>query len=61
MASIKIDCSQISKVQMDSLCRTLLAGIERFYSDEENVRRYEAWLQRCKEAGKDYDNDKQTA
>lgn len=45
MASVKIDCKQIPRVQMDSLCRTLLAGIERFYSDPENVYRYEAWLQ----------------
>ncbi len=24
---IKIDCAQIPRVQMDSLCRTLLAGV----------------------------------
>lgn len=44
MANVKIDCTQIPRVQMDILCRTLLAGIERFYSDPENLRRYEAWL-----------------
>lgn len=48
MANVKIDCTQIPRVQMDILCRTLLAGIERFYSDPENLRRYEAWLQKCK-------------
>ena len=45
---------------MDILCRTLLAGIERFYSDPENLRRYEAWLQKCREEGKFYDDDTQT-
>lgn len=49
MANVKIDCTQIPRVQMDILCRTLLAGIERFYSDPENLRRYEAWLQKCRE------------
>ena len=44
MANVKIDCTQIPRVQMDILCRTLLAGIERFYSDPENLRRYEVWL-----------------
>ena len=34
MANVKIDCTQIPRVQMDILCRTLLAGIERFYSGE---------------------------
>ena len=50
MANVKIDCTQIPRVQMDILCRTLLAGIERFYSDPENLRRYEAWLQKCSHA-----------
>ena len=53
MANVKIDCTQIPRVQMDILCRTLLAGIER--------RRYEAWLQKCREEGKFYDDDTQTA
>lgn len=61
MANVKIDCTQIPRVQMDILCRTLLAGIERFYSDPENLRRYEAWLQKCREEGKFYDDDTQTA
>lgn len=38
MANVKIDCTQIPRVQMDILCRTLLAGIERFYSDPENTQ-----------------------
>ena len=53
----QIDCTQIPRVQMDILCRTLLAGIERFYFDPENLRRYEAWLQKCREEGKFYDDD----
>lgn len=57
MANVKIDCTQIPRVQMDILCRTLLAGIERFYSEPENLRRYEAWLQKCREEGKFYDDD----
>lgn len=61
MANVKIDCTQIPRVQMDILCRTLHAGIERFYSDPENLRRYEAWLQKCREEGKFYDDDTQTA
>lgn len=45
MTNVKIDCAQIPRVQLDSLCRTLLAGIERFYSDPKNSREYEEWLQ----------------
>lgn len=41
---IKIDCTQIPQVEMDILCRTLLAGVERFYADPENLRRFYEWL-----------------
>lgn len=57
MTGVKIDCTQIPKAQMDSLCRTLLASIERFYSDPDNLRRYEEWLKKCKEEGKYCDED----
>ena len=34
----------IPKIQLDILSRTLLAAMERFYSDPDNQRRYEEWL-----------------
>ena len=36
-----IECEQIPKIQLDILSRTLLAAMERFYSDPDNQRRYE--------------------
>lgn len=60
MANVKIDCTQIQRVQMDSLCRTLLAGMKQYFSDPEISRRYEAWLQMRREEGKNYDDDTQT-
>lgn len=39
-----IECEQIPKIQLDILSRTLLAAMERFYSNPDNVRRYEEWL-----------------
>lgn len=39
-----IDCEQIPKIQLDILSRTLLAAMERFYSDSENLHRFEEWL-----------------
>lgn len=39
----KIDCSQIPRVQLDILSRALLSDIELFYSDPENIRRFEEW------------------
>ena len=39
-----IECEQIPKIQLDILSRTLLAAMERFYSDPDNQRRYEEWL-----------------
>lgn len=44
----KIDVSQIPVIEVKNLSRTLLAATERFYSDPENRRRFEAW-QRSKE------------
>lgn len=39
-----IKCEQIPKIQLDILSRTLLAAMERFYSDPYNQRRFEEWL-----------------
>lgn len=39
----KIDVSQIPEWQMNRLCRTLLDACKRYYSDPENVRKYEKW------------------
>lgn len=39
-----IECEQIPKIQLDILSRTLLAAMERFYSEPDNQRRYEEWL-----------------
>lgn len=39
-----IECEQIPKIQLDILSRTLLAAMERFYSDPDNLRRFEEWL-----------------
>ena len=48
MDKIKIDVSRIPAIEIKILCRTLLGAIERFYSDPENCRRFEAW-QKAKE------------
>ena len=48
----QIDCNQIPQVQLDILSRTLLTAIEAFYSDANNVSRYEEWLE--SEEGKAY-------
>lgn len=47
-----IDCEQIPKIQFDILSRTLLSAMERFYSDPENLKRFEEWLE--SEEGKAY-------
>ena len=39
-----IECEQIPQIQLDILSRTLLAAMERFYSDPANLRRFEEWL-----------------
>lgn len=39
----KIDVSRIPEWQMNQLCRTLLDACKRYYSDPENVRKYEEW------------------
>lgn len=44
MMAHTIDCEQIPKIQLDILSRTLLAAMERFYSDPVNLNRYEEWL-----------------
>lgn len=43
MAAVKIDCAQIPRVEVNNLCRTFLAAIERFYEDPENRKRFEEW------------------
>lgn len=35
----------ISQIQLDILCCTLLSAIERFYSNPDNVTRFEEWKQ----------------
>ena len=39
-----IECEQIPKIQLDILSRTLLAAMERFYSDPDNLSRFVEWL-----------------
>ena len=39
-----IEREQIPKIQLDILSRTLLAAMERYYSNPDNQRRYEEWL-----------------
>ncbi len=34
----------IEKIQLDILSHTLLAAMERFYSDPNNLKRFEEWL-----------------
>ena len=45
MDKVKIDVSRIPAIEVKILCRTLLDAVERFYSDPENCRRFEAWRQ----------------
>lgn len=52
MDKIKIDVSRIPAIELKLLCGTLLGAIERFYSDPENRRRFEAW-QKTKETNGD--------
>ena len=40
---IEIDVNQISPYQMRLLCKTLLDACHKFYSDPENVKKYEEW------------------
>lgn len=44
--------SIIPKIQLDILSRTLLAAMERFYSNPHNLRRYEEW--RVSDEGRAY-------
>ena len=45
MDKVKIDVSRIPAIEVKILCWTLLDAVERFYSDPENRRRFEAWRQ----------------
>lgn len=47
-----IECKQIPRIQVNILSRTLLAAMERFYSDPDNLRRFQEWKQ--SEEGKAY-------
>ena len=38
-----IDVEKIPKIEMRSICKALIAGMEAFYSDPENMRRFEEW------------------
>lgn len=40
---VKIDVSQIPKYQVDLLCHDILEGCKKFYSDPENVKKFEEW------------------
>lgn len=61
MTDVKIDHTQISRVQMCSLCRTILMGMDRFYSNPENLRRYEAWLRNSESSDRFHDGGAQTS
>lgn len=41
----------LSKWQVESLARALLPAIEEFYSDPENVRKFEEWQAKREKAG----------
>lgn len=41
----KIDSDQIPKVELEILGRTLLAAIDLFFSNPDNLNGYENWLQ----------------
>lgn len=49
---ICIEYDQIPRIQVNILSRTLLAAMKRFYSDSDNLRRFEEWKQ--SEEGKAY-------
>ena len=38
-----IDYNKIPKIELDILSRALLTAVERFYSDPDNLRRFEEW------------------
>lgn len=40
---VKIDLSQVPKYQMELLCHDILEGCKKFYSDPENVKKFEEW------------------
>lgn len=39
----KIDLNGLSEWQMKQLCHALLDACKRYYSDPENMRKYEEW------------------
>lgn len=48
---VEIDLNQIPPYQMRLLCKTILEACQKFYSDPENVKKYEEW-KRAKEENK---------
>lgn len=55
MSQVKIDCAQIPRIEVNNLCRTLLAAIERFYDDPANQKRFEDWQRKRREEGKSHE------
>ena len=48
---VEIDINQIPPYQMWLLCKSILEACQKFYSDPENVKKYEEW-KRAKEENK---------
>ena len=42
--SVRIDTTKIRDADIRPLCATLVDAVNCFYSDPENVRKFEAWL-----------------
>lgn len=40
----KINSDQVPRAELNQLSCTLLAALERFYADPENLKRYRDWL-----------------
>ena len=51
MGKVEIDINQIPPYQMRLLCKTILEASQKYYSDPENVKKYEEW-KRAKEDNK---------
>lgn len=48
---IEIDVNQIPPYQIRLLCKTILEACQKFYSNPENIKKYEEW-KRSKEENK---------
>lgn len=40
---MKIDVSKIPPIEKELLCTTIFEACKKFYSDPENVKKYEKW------------------